>query len=843
MELNLSDYDFYKYIGVPSDSSTEMINKKLKQFYLKIHPDKCNLDNLREIFVDNSQILNLINSVSTNPADKNSDRQSICTKLYQLFSNKWGSLANSGEEISDEESVVDNQFTETFNNSLNAQFALQLLDFNTLNFYDAIINYIEANPSVTLSQDEINQIMYLLQKFVYDNKDNLFLFHDYHLPQQPLVQKGGSLNILLITLIFIFISSLFLSVQGQFATPNGLVSISSQSVSTDSTSQSNHDKGKQYLETPTIGHIFKEGQSILDVVSNLSQEVLTPTRSLVTKITGSAFDVIGKQVDSYIYTLDIDNFDLLESLNRKIQQKKDYEDKLKDVNTQNRGDLLANILALSNEIKEDSIKYSQSVLFKSVINTLLKERVTIPAEKQSVLFSTVKTLSSYSSDEAVLLVDDIEQIFYKFFSDLHASGVMKIPEKTTGILVYDNYIRQFIPSVTTFFKQVDELLENIDVSEEQARWEKKFKANTVGEESKASLQVSTENKLNSLIENTWIPALGTTVANLAGLHPAVSVSIGAVSTAYSIVNKVDSARLLWGHRLYLAKTTIKSAIPLLEFLKNMRVEGSYEQKTVKFTSEFGDKLLKRDFTGLIPIIGSMTLSAIVEWLYPTTIAKIKSSMQTVYVNNFGSFVQNPVCKDLINSGKLKLNNGNVSLEDLISSTAGFNFDTYSPRETNNFFDFILQNMNETYDPTISTYKSALGFTNSLSEALGLKNSKINFNNLLINIGTKLIQGAIKDNASFQVVGVNDTPTLFLPDIKPLGNSLGNSLRESIIEYNNSEGTLNGGIRYKKYKNTKNTKNKYNTKNTKNKYNKTKKIKKMPKTNSKKTKKNLKKSKK
>jgi hypothetical protein len=36
-------------------------------------------------------------------------------------------------------------------------------------------NYIEANPSVTLSQDEINQIMYLLQKFVYDNKDNLFL--------------------------------------------------------------------------------------------------------------------------------------------------------------------------------------------------------------------------------------------------------------------------------------------------------------------------------------------------------------------------------------------------------------------------------------------------------------------------------------------------------------------------------------------------------------------------------------------------------------------------------------------------------------------------------------------
>jgi hypothetical protein len=35
-ELNLSDSDFYKYIGVPSDSSTEMINKNLREFYL--HP-------------------------------------------------------------------------------------------------------------------------------------------------------------------------------------------------------------------------------------------------------------------------------------------------------------------------------------------------------------------------------------------------------------------------------------------------------------------------------------------------------------------------------------------------------------------------------------------------------------------------------------------------------------------------------------------------------------------------------------------------------------------------------------------------------------------------------------
>jgi len=853
-ELNLTDSDFYKYIGVTSDSSTETINKNLRQFYLKIHPDKCNLDNLREIFVDNSQILNLINSGSTNPADKDSDRQSICTKLYQLFSNKWESLqANSGEEMIEEEEDVDNQFMETFNDSLNAQFALQLVDFNTLNFYNAIINYIEANPSVTLSQDEINQIMYLLQKFVYDNKDNLFLFKDYPPPQQPLVQKGGSLNILLITLIFIFISSLFVSIQGQFATPNGIVSDS-----TGSTLQSKHDARKKYLNTSTVSddihNVFKEGQSILDIASDLSKAVKTPTTTLVKKFANNIFDVIGTQVDAYTDELDKDNLKLKESIKQKTQLKKTYEDKLTDLNTENQTDLLANedkltdlnaenqtdllakILAVSNEIKEESIKYSRSVLFKSVINTLLRNRVEIPKEQKSELFSTVKTLSSYSSNEAVLLVDDVEQIFYRFFNELQGSGAMKIPDKTAGRALYDSYIRQWIPSVTTFFKQIDEVLDKIDVSEEQRRWAEKNMSDTVGQTSVSSMQVRTENKLNNLIEKKWIPSLGKAVTKIVGLHPAVKVSIDIVSAAYSLVNSVDSARLLWGHRIYLAKTTVKSAITLLETTKNVGIEGTYEQKVAKFGATLTHKLMKKEFIGLFPLTGSFAWSLAKEWVYPTSDAKIESSIQVMYVNNFGLIVKNPVCNDLLNSGKLKLNNGNVSLEDLINSTADVDFKKYNPAETNRFFDFILKNMNETYDPTISTYQSVLGFTDSLSKALGLKDSKINLNTLITNVGSKVIKDAIQDNSSQPELGVDNVEFLVLPDLKPLGNLL----REGLNEYDDllSKGALIGGKRYKKYTNTKNTKN------TKN---KTKKIKKMPKTNSKKkfkkNKKNLKKSKK
>jgi len=812
-EVNLSDSDFYKYIGVTSDSSMETINKNLRQFFIKIHPDKCNLDNLRKIFRDNTQILNLINNVSSNLADKDSDRQSVCTKLYQLFSNKWESLqVNSRQEINEEEGVTDNQYNiETFNDSLNAQFALQLVDFNTLIFYDTIVNYIEANPSATLSQDEINQIMYLLQKFVYDNKDNLFLFKDFPPPQQPLVQKGGSLNILLITLIFIFISSLFVSVQGQFASPDSV---------TTTTSQSKHENRKQYLSDSSfgenIGNVFKEGQNILEIVSVVSKEATKPTRHLVKQITGSVFDAIGTQVEKYTDKLDSDNFEIRDNISKKIQLKRNYEAQLKDSNNkENHSDLLAKIYALGCEIKKDSVKYSQKVLFKSVINTLLSDRDNkIP---ESVLFETIKTGVSYISElpngikldtnTNILIVDAIQQIFYRFFSELQNSGVMKIPEKTTGMGIYDSYIRQYIPLVKTFFEQADKLLENIDVSQEQSRWAEKYKSDIVGDYNKSTVLVGTENYLNNIIENKFIPLLASAGVKMLGLHPAVSVSVGVVAQAYSIVNEIDSARLVWGHRIHLAKNVVKSAIPVLEIIQNVRVEGSYEQQVAKLSST----LLDKRFSSAMPIVGSLVYTAFQDWLFPTSDTKIKSAIQVTYINNFGIKVKNPVYKGLIASGKLKVNNGNVSLNDLITSINGFNFDNYSTKETVDFFEFVLKNMEEVYQPTISSYQSTIGIINEpieyLYEVLELKaDTKTNLNKLITNIGPKLIKDTmniqllIKENYSTPELGVDETEfNISMSDLKVLGNVL----RERLFEYNELGPEYIGGIRYKKYINIKN----------------------------------------
>jgi hypothetical protein len=858
-ELNLSDSDFYKYIGVSSDSSTEMINKNLRQFYLKIHPDKCNLDNLRQIFGDNNQILNLINSVSTNPADKDSDRQSICTKLYQLFSNKWESLqANSGEEMSDEEGVADNQFTETFNDSVNAQLSLQLVDFNTLNFYDIIINYIEANPSVTLSQDEINQIMYLLQKFVYDNKDNLLLFQDYPLPQQPLVQKGGSLNILLITLIFIFISSLFVSVQGKFLSDEALI------------------RSTKLIKTSfddDVTSVVKQGQSILQLVSVLTGKAKEPVRNLVKKTTGKVFDAIGTQVQEYTDKLDSDNTILRESMVEKINTKKAYEAQLRNPNNrENPSHILAQIEALGYAIKEDSLTYSQSVLFKSVINTLLGKRIEKLDEEQSVLFETIKTGVSYVSiiptvgaNTNVLIVDSIEQIFYRFFSELQDSGVMKIPEKTTSKGIYDSYIRDYVPFVASAFEDFDVFLDKIDVSKEQAGFVAKYTADTIGSYDKGALQVGVENYVINQIEKNAIPQLISFVSPFLGA-PTILSSVGVVLQACSIFDEATAARLTVGHRLHLVKNVVKSAVPLLNTLKNVRIEGSYEERVTELTGALMDRKLSKSFSLATGIISSLVYTKAQGLLFPTStedVQNIDSSMKVTYINNFGTVVTNPVYKGLLQSGKLKVNNGNVSLNDLINSINGLDFGKYSTGETTQFFEFVLGNMEEVYKPNISNFKSVTGITrqplNYLSDVLGLKeDSKTDLNKITAIAATELAkktisqaketfsQANIEFNASSPQIGevdvdLVDVGDIIIPNLIGLGKQLGINLKKGLGEYNSleKEFIFIGGIRYKKYTNTKNRKNKYN---------KTKKInKKMPKTNSKKkfkkNKKNLKKSKK
>jgi hypothetical protein len=848
--INLTDNEFYNYIGSSENKDSKNVLKNLKRFFLVIHPDKCEIDKLKTTFSENPTIMDFIDTNESN-------KSFVCETLFVSFQNKYNELYKTESEFPSLDPENADLFYD-FANSSEALLTSDIINQIALLSAFALNNFFIDNPDIILTEEDTNEILQKCRDFntkIKPFSDKLFTINDSGSviinPEQIIDQKGGSPKTILIILITLFIVSFITSVQCSMHSSKFTYSTQTSQTEKKTDSKVVKDSNSFVQALIPVGRAFHKSVGVIEEkIAEISGAISQTTVSSFYKVIGNFISKIDeKNADSLItiksekMKIETNTFDLKRLQEENARKKLDKEKSNLMI------ELSKNIVLSHEKIKLKNFEYLQGTFFRVLIDNLVGEK------KEGLNTEFIESLNELVGYHPTLgtnfnqnVINTIGQIMASYYSEV-CSNIL-CPKIETPKDFYENYLLDFIEFGHSTVIEIKQILNQI-LGEEGVKFigelqESYTDKNTLSTYGRTGLESFSEVELNNFLQK-----------KIKTLLTQKSGKLGAVLGAAFSVNEIFEK---YGHYIYLILNVLDLSDSGFQTLTNLRKSTDIVFESMELikpdkrnNAQVNKILTSAGITGVVSYFSEIITISQSKFL-PTTVVEINTNFRSSILNFLGLqkqlsneelLSQNKLYKSLIDNKYIELDiNGNCDFLQVIDGIQKFSeanvIDTYKT-DLNQLLIIIQDESKNISVPSGSIYQAVKG---NISELITLNTQMITSTNDLIKVGfdissKKMIEGPnivlqIGQNILGElVVALGETTSKnlskIMPNIKNMGIVFLKTIKEETITGDLL--TYGGSKKLKKY-----TKRK-------NKYNKTKKLYKKKKLIKKNTKKIKKKSKK